>query len=176
MRAGVAAAAAAAAVTAVLLAASGAYACIPLSILKVSPGVALTGETVVVTGAQFRLPAGPGDELVPVVIRWNAPDGPELGRADPLPAGTFTVEVVVPSVPAGSYVIVATQHTSAGVVLYGTPSRAELQVSGRGPANVAAAAESTSTASSTVAWKGAAAGLVVAAAAGTAAARRRQIG
>lgn len=80
-----------------LTVASLAWACVPRGTVTVSPASATTGSTVSVTATGF-----PRD--VPVDVHWNGLDGPRLASGV---GPTLTVNVTVPRVPAGAYVIAA---------------------------------------------------------------------
>lgn len=74
-----------------------ALACVPRGIVAVEPGSAPSGSTVTVLATGF-----PQD--IPVDVRWNGLNGPRLGGGV---GPQFTVDVTVPPVAAGPYVISA---------------------------------------------------------------------
>lgn len=115
----------------VMLLLSTASACVGGPILQVSPTDAKSGAEVALTGISF-------DKSLPLVVRFNALDGPVMG--------TFTVNedrslptssVRIPAgTPPGNYVLVGTQPTASGgqgVV----PTRALVVVVGDGGRPVA---------------------------------------
>lgn len=74
-----------------------AWACVPSGgSISVNPNFGVAGSRATVTGANFP----PGDPR----ITWNSPDGPVLAN----PQGpNFTVQITIPNVPPGVYMIVA---------------------------------------------------------------------
>lgn len=81
----------------VLAAATGASACFPLPVLSVQPRASgPAGARVTVSGVDM----GEGA----TEVRWNAIDGPLLGRGG---VDTFNVEVTIPQAADGVYAIVA---------------------------------------------------------------------
>jgi len=114
------------ALAAVVAATAGAFACTSLATLALSSSSGPAGSRVTATGTGYAV----GPPVLPVVLRWNSTDGPELARVAPDPAGRISVAVTVPSVPPGYYVIVAVHRDDKGVDRYGTPSRASFQVIG----------------------------------------------
>lgn len=107
--------------------AADAWACVPqprlVAVLPHASGP--SGMEVTVQGVGFDPPPSRTE------IRWNSPDGPELGRAE---RSDFAVRVVVPDVPAGLYGILVMSRGADGVL--GNAARATFDV--RGPAAVAA--------------------------------------
>jgi len=108
------------------VAAVSAYACTAVATLTDSPGAALPGTTVTVTGAFFGThSATDSTSAGPVQIRLGSLTGPVLATASP--SGTdrsFSVQVAIPaSAVPGSTFLAATQATAAGTPVYGTPSR-----------------------------------------------------
>lgn len=115
----------------VLLQAAGGWACASLASVEATPGVVRPGQEVAWKGTFFIK-----DE--PVVLRWNALDGPVLSTATPPSAdnglhgnwrfvdGTFTVPA---DAKAGSYVVVASQNAVKGSSTWGVPARGLVQVS-----------------------------------------------
>lgn len=96
---------------------TGGWACVPQPIItSVQPQASgAPGIRVTVVGENF--------EPVPVEIRWNATDGPLLGKAT---GPTFSVAVQIPEGEPGLYTLIAlSRQTSGGVI--GT-ARAAFQV------------------------------------------------
>lgn len=58
-------------------------------------------------------------------IRWNSPDGPELGRAE---QADFAVAVTIPDAPSGLYGVLVMSRGADGVL--GNTARATFQVTG----------------------------------------------
>lgn len=115
---------------AALVPAAIAWACIPVVTLDVSPAQARAGEEVVVTGRPFG-------KTNPVLIRFNAVDGPVLATLQPDKDRLVSGSVVIPADAApGNYVLVATQEAKAGETTWGVPARTLLQVVGEGGAPV----------------------------------------
>jgi hypothetical protein len=119
----------------VLLQASGGWACASLASVDVTPNVVRPGQEVTWLGTFFIK-----DE--PVVLRWNALDGPVLSTATPPSAdnglhgnwrfvdGTFTVPA---DAKPGSYVVIATQVAVKGSQTWGVPARGLVNVSDGSP-------------------------------------------
>jgi hypothetical protein len=118
-----------------------AYACANLATLNLSTGSARPGATVTLTGASFIVPrAGTGLDPTPVVVHWQAEDGPVLAEATPDRFGTISATFTVPEARPGTYAIVATQRTPRPVpgadpaqpaplvAEPGTPARASFEV------------------------------------------------
>lgn len=118
-----------------LLHAAGGWACASLASVDVTPGVVRPGQEVAWKGTFFIK-----DE--PVVLRWNALDGPVLSTATPPSAdnglhgnwrfveGTFTVPA---DAKAGSYLVIASQKEVKGSATWGVPARGLVQVSDGSP-------------------------------------------
>lgn len=118
----------------VVVAASGAFACLDLATLNLSAISGTAGARITATGAGYSTTA----PVLPVVLRWNGTEGPELARALPNAKGEISVQYTVPAGEPGYYVVVGVQRDAAGVDRYGTPSRASYQILGPGgPAEVA---------------------------------------
>ena len=118
-------------VAALLVAASASFACASLALLEVTPGVVKPGQEVDWKGTFFIK-----DE--PVVVRWNALDGPVLATGVPPSAdnglhGNWRFvegRLTIPGdVKAGSYILVATQNPVKGSSTWGVPARTVVQVS-----------------------------------------------
>ena len=114
-----------------LAAAAVAYGCTAAATLSPSPSAAAPGTTVTVTGKYFGT-HDPEDinSNSPVQIRLGSLTGPVLGSAKP--TGTereFTVNITVPAeTPAGDSFLTATQLSSTGTPVYGTPARQAFKV------------------------------------------------
>ncbi len=107
-----------------------AWACIPVATLEASPTEVKPGQQVTVTGAQYG-------EKSPVVIRFNALDGPVLASLTPAKDGLVNGTVTIPAdARPGNYVLVATQEAVRGETTWGVPSRALVRVVGDGGAPV----------------------------------------
>lgn len=134
---------------AVLIVGGAASACTNLATVNLSSSMGKPGETITVTGTGFManaaempmdgmdmdMSAGPMADMsvrLPVVIRWNGPDGPVLSTAVPDRSGTISVLFTIPETQAGHYAVVAVQKNVQGYDVYGTPARAPLQVLGLG--------------------------------------------
>ncbi len=122
--------------TVVMTAAS--WACIPVATLNASPAQAKPGQHVTVSGAQYG-------EKSPVVIRFNALDGPVLASLTPAKDGLISGAVTIPNdAKPGNYVLVATQEAVRGETTWGVPSRALVSVVGYAGAPVVGAPVSAS--------------------------------
>ncbi len=107
-----------------------AWACIPVATLTTSPLQARAGEEVLVTGTEYGTKS-------PVLIRFNALDGPVLATLTPDRDGIIRGNVPIPAgTRPGSYVLVATQDAVPGETTWGVPSRALVTVVGDGGAPV----------------------------------------
>lgn len=105
-----------------------AYACTNLATLNLSTASGNVGDNVTVTGSSFRTPSKATDAAMPVVLRWNGAEGPELGQVTPDPAGNISATFTIPESRAGSHVILATQLDAEGEAAFGTPARASFQI------------------------------------------------
>src|SRR4051794_37873933 len=106
--------AATAAVGVLLVMASAAWACTEfLKIEAVAPASSVPGPTATVRGSGAVAGAV-------VDIRWNAENGPVVGRATADPSGGFSVDASIPSAaPAGVYVLIASDgKTPVGRAAY----------------------------------------------------------
>ena len=122
-----------------------AFACANLATLSLSSGAGRPGATVTLTGASFVVPrASTGLAPTPVVVHWQAEDGPVLAEATPDRYGSISASFTVPDTRPGTYIIVATQKTPRRLpgapedqspVYFaeaGTPARASFEVLGAG--------------------------------------------
>jgi len=116
----------------VLSAAAAAWACIAGPTLIVTPGQARSGQEVVVSGLSYN-------SSLPIVVRFNALDGPVLGTFTPS-AGRFgddealAGKVTIPAdTKPGSYVLVAMQSRPDGSLAQ-VPVRALVTVTAPGGA------------------------------------------
>jgi hypothetical protein len=108
---------------ALLVAASGAWACVSGPVINLSTVQAKPGEEVTVTGTGFRNP----DK---VEVRFNALDGPVVATmAEPEDRTISATFAVPPSTAPGNYVVIVTQ-TKADGSLSLSPIRALLTVVG----------------------------------------------
>jgi hypothetical protein len=111
-----------------VLALSTAYACVGGPILQVSPTEAKAGAEVTLTGISF-------DKSLPLVVRFNALDGPILGTfpvSDDRSLPATKVRIPAGTRP-GSYVLIGTQPSSTGGQAV-VPTRALVVVIGNGGA------------------------------------------
>lgn len=100
--------------------AAAAWACFPLPLVTVAPQASgAAGDEITVNGVDLGAGA--------IEVRWNAVDGPLLGRGT---GPNFSIPVNVPDVPDGVYVIVALTREPSGSV--GVKAAAEFQVSSAG--------------------------------------------
>ena len=114
----------------VMVTAAAGWACIAGPTLRVTPGDAKPGQQVTLSGFSYK-------SDMPIVVRWNALDGPVLGTFMPA-GGRFgddeflngTVTVPADAKP-GSYVLVATQSSPDGALAQ-VPVRALVTVTGPG--------------------------------------------
>lgn len=104
---------------AVILSAGTAWACTNLATLNLSSAAGQVGENVTVTGSSFA--------KAPVVLHWNAVNGPVLATVTPDQTGSISAPITIPAAQPGYYVLVATEM-SHGQNAYGTPARAAFQV------------------------------------------------
>ena len=107
------------------LIAASAWSCVPVAQLDVSPAVAKPGQTVAVSGRSYA-------NGNPVVIHFNAIDGPVLATL-PSDRGSISGTVTIPDgTKTGNYVLVATQDPFEGGARWGIPTRTLLSVTGDG--------------------------------------------
>ncbi|MDQ3973525.1 MAG: hypothetical protein M3276_04185 [Actinomycetota bacterium] len=118
-----------------LLFAAVAWACIPVATLDVTPQQVSPGQEVTVSGVFY------GAES-PVVMHFNALDGPVLAELTPNDDGIINGKLTIPAdTEPGNYVLVATQEAVRGETTWGVPSRALVTVIGDGGAPVLGALE-----------------------------------
>jgi hypothetical protein len=129
--------------TALAIGAVVAFACIPISMLNLSPNTVSPGQSV--TASIQAISVNPGQTAPPVTFHWQTLNGPALATATPGEFGT-TATFKVPSVSqSGDYLVIATQQQATGSSTWGMPARAVLHVTVNGstPANSSSAAGST---------------------------------
>lgn len=120
-----------------------AWACVPVATLNVSPGQARPGQEVTLTGSFYN--------SKPVVVRFNALDGPIVGTIQPTPqpggtSATLNGRVTIPpDAKPGNYTLIASQEADLGRTTWGIPSRVLVTVVGDGGVPVSAAPAATST-------------------------------
>ena len=146
----------AAAVAVALAGVAAASACVSLATLTLSATSGRAGARITATGTEYPVVS----PALPVVLRWNGTDGPELARTTPDAGGEIRATFTVPEAPPGYYVVVGVQRDASGQDRYGTPSRATYQILGPGmaptptvtaPATTATTTTSPSTTSTAVA-------------------------
>ena len=132
-----------------LIVGSAAFACTNLATVNLSSSMGKPGQAITLSGTGFManaaempmdgmdmdMSAGPMADMsvrLPVVIRWNGPDGSVLSTAVPDRSGTISVLFTIPETQPGHYAVVAVQKNAQGYDVYGTPARAPLQVLGPG--------------------------------------------
>ncbi len=121
-----------------------AFACTNLATLNLSSSSGKPGEVVKVTGTSFAVSTAQSP-VNPVVLHWNATDGPVLATAEPDKAGNIAADITIPQGAPGSYVIVATQtkqvaaqpgpatgHDPRADNVFGTPARVAFTILGAG--------------------------------------------
>lgn len=102
-----------------------AYACTAIATLNESPGAALPGSTVTVTGTLFGQSTVDSTTAGPVQIRLGSLSGPVLATASPSGHDrSFSVQVTIPAdaVPGDTF-LAASQQTATGTPVFGTPAR-----------------------------------------------------
>lgn len=107
-----------------------AWACTNLATLNLSSPAGNPGDTITITGSSFSVPRAAADPVIPVLLRWNGVEGPELARAVPDKAGNISATVQIPDGQPGYYVLIASQRNAFGADEYGTPARAAFQILG----------------------------------------------
>ncbi len=113
-----------------------AWACIPVATLNLSPIQVRPGQEVTVTGSPYGSSSFSGKHS-PVVLHFNAIDGPVLATIEPSKEGGINGTFIVPAdTKPGNYTVVASQEAQAGDTTWGVPSRALIQVVGEGGAPV----------------------------------------
>ncbi|MGH9280567.1 MAG: hypothetical protein ACRD12_21045 [Acidimicrobiales bacterium] len=130
-----------AAAAVVVVSAAAAWACIAGPTLNLTPGQARPGGEVALSGFSYK-------SEIPIVVRFNALDGPVLGSF--MPAGgrfgddeILSAKVTIPpDTKPGSYVLIATQSNTDGT-LANIPVRALITVTGQGGAPVVGAPVAT---------------------------------
>lgn len=86
---------------------------------------ATAGQSITVTGTGFA-PTSP--RVDGVIFRLSTRDGEPITDAQPLTDGTISKPFPVPNVPAGEYLLLATQQTVTGRQVFGGPGRTKLRV------------------------------------------------
>ena len=105
--------------------ASAAYACQRLTTATASPNSGPVGTTVTVTGGNYSASATASN----VEVHLDTRDGLVLGSTRAASNGTFSVSFQIPSnVTVGYHTLIATQYTSAGAPVAGSPGRTTLRV------------------------------------------------
>lgn len=118
--------------TALAIGAIVAFACVPISMLNLSPSTVTPGQSV--TASIQAISVNPGSSAPPVVFHWQTLNGPVLATANPGANGT-SATFTVPSVQSsGDYLVVATQVQQTGSSTWGMPARAVLHVQVSGSA------------------------------------------
>lgn len=113
-------------ITALAIGAVVAFACIPISMLSLTPNTVSPGQPV--TASIQAISVNPGQTAPPVVFHWQTLNGPVLATATPTAYGT-SATFTVPSVQSnGDYLVVATQVQQTGSSTWGMPARAVLHV------------------------------------------------
>ena len=110
-----------------LVLASAAWACANLATLTLDSSSATAGETVNFTGSRFG-ETGPAPKAGEVVLHWNARDGEVLASTPADASRNISGSITIPNVPAGNYVVVATQLKADGDPVAGTPGRYPIEV------------------------------------------------
>lgn len=122
---------------AVLLATSAAWACVSGPSLNLNPAQVRPGQEVALSGFSYN-----GD--LPIVVRFNALDGPVLGTFKPVEGRfgdpeTLTGKVKIPAdTKPGSYVLIALQYGADGALAQ-VPVRALVTVTSVGGAPIVGA-------------------------------------
>lgn len=116
------------ALTLIQMVAVGAWACVPMANMEVTPKHVQAGQEVTVSGIRFV-------SFEPVIIRLNSLDGPILATVPMGPTANtlFKTSVTIPpGTPAGPAVLIATQDPTPGyvAVAWGIPSRSVVTVTG----------------------------------------------
>ena len=112
--------------TALAIGAVVAFACVPISMLNLTPGTVSPGQSV--TASIQAISVNPGSTAPPVVFHWQTLNGPILASVAPGAFGT-TATFTVPSVSqSGDYLVVATQVQTQGSSTWGMPARSVLHV------------------------------------------------
>ena len=112
--------------TALAIGAVVAFACIPISMLNLTPNTVSPGQSV--TASIQAISVNPGQTAPPVVFHWQTLNGPVLATASPGAFGT-SATFTVPSVQSsGDYLVVATQVQQTGSSTWGMPARSVLHV------------------------------------------------
>ncbi|HVM34164.1 MAG TPA: hypothetical protein VM784_02350 [Actinomycetota bacterium] len=109
-----------------VVSAATAYACTALATIHMNSKTATPGQVVEASGKDFSgLPTNSA-----VTVHWNALDGAVRWSGKPNLDGTVTFSFEVPkdAKPGRYYTVVATQYTSSGSAVYGTPARASIRI------------------------------------------------
>lgn len=108
------------------------FACTSLATLNLSKPSGAAGEQLTVTGSSFGVSTATSP-AAPVLLHWNAMDGPVVAQATPDATGSISATFAVPADAApGAYVVIARQLDAEGKDHYGSPARAAFQVLGAG--------------------------------------------
>lgn len=105
----------------VLATTSVALACVPLATL-----VSLEPSSSGAAGSRVTV-QGLGFDANPIEIRWNGPDGPELGNSV---GPNFSVPITIPEVPEGLYTVVVLSRLSQGNIGYAAGTSFQVTESG----------------------------------------------
>jgi hypothetical protein len=112
---------------AALTAAASAFACIPIAVLRLTPGEVAPGGTV---SALIREVSG--SQVPPVTFHWKTIDGPVLATVQPGDSSTAATFQIPPDTPGGDYLVWATQplkvYPKGQFPTWGMPAKASLHV------------------------------------------------
>ena len=129
-----------------LLVASVASACTQLKNLSAEPGSGPAGATVRVTGTNYVTTAGTGPVEIRLDHRSSAPIATLPVSSIVNPGGVISFDVTIPASAANGYhTLLATQHTTDGVLLNGFPVRASYEVTAAAGGKESPAAPSQAT-------------------------------
>lgn len=113
----------------VVVAASTAFACTNIATINLSDSQGRPGRTVMVTGSSFgAIKRSSTAPPVPIKVRWDGSEGPVLAEAMADTFGQFSVQITIPDVAPGRYVVLAVQRDVDGYDIYGSPARAAFAV------------------------------------------------
>jgi len=111
----------------ILVAATSAFACIPIAVLRLTPADVAPGATV---NALIREVSGA--QVPPVTFHWKTVDGPVLATVQPGDSSTTASFQIPADTPGGDYLVWATQplkvYPKGQFPTWGMPAKASLHV------------------------------------------------
>lgn len=139
------------------------------AVIELTPSSGPSGTLVTVTGSGFTAPNAP---VGAPQLRFSTRDAEPIKPVTVVQGGFTDSFPIPPGLAPGEYLVIATQQTSRGAHVFGTPGRAKFQVTAGAAAAAAAVPPSRSVSQATVALGGVLIALLLLAGGATAVHRR----